>query len=296
MGAKWCGVTTPVLEKKHRKWKVHAKLSDMALQELVAEAWAHGELFQHEVAAVEPAPFRHGVIPGFLAGTAFAEALCNELLGLSFYSRQHFQPQQTVKSLVPSWNMPVVFEVSPVSFHQARLSEVLSEKSSLSVSGWFHDPSTVRPACCVRAPLSRSLHIPFQHGILYKWIDLVYLDMNSQAQIQEEFEERSEIILKDFLKKEKYQRLCEALKSKDIQWSSRGPANKRLYETAEEDSFPDILDKILQFLPSKALFLLLSNFTGIKLHFLAPSDEDEDAREGSATDTTGNSSPKPEQE
>uniref|UniRef100_A0A8V5GUX0 Uncharacterized protein n=1 Tax=Melopsittacus undulatus TaxID=13146 RepID=A0A8V5GUX0_MELUD len=62
------------------KWKVHAKLSDMALQELVAEAW---------VAAVEPAPFRHGVIPGFLAGTAFAEALCNELLGLSFYSRRN---------------------------------------------------------------------------------------------------------------------------------------------------------------------------------------------------------------
>lgn len=70
----------------------------------------------------------------------------------------------------------------------------------------------------------------------------------------------------------------------------------RLYETAEEDSLPDILKKFLQFLRSEALFLLLSNFTGLKLHFLAPSDEDEDAGEGRAADTAGHSSPKPEQE
>lgn len=35
-------------------------------------------------------------------------------------SSEHFQPQQIVKSLVPSWNTLVFFEVSPVSFHQAR--------------------------------------------------------------------------------------------------------------------------------------------------------------------------------
>lgn len=35
---------------------------------------------------------------------------------------------------------------------------------------------------------------------MYEWINLVYLDMDSQAQIQEEFEEQSEILLKDFLK------------------------------------------------------------------------------------------------
>lgn len=70
----------------------------------------------------------------------------------------------------------------------------------------------------------------------------------------------------------------------------------RLYETAEEDSLPDTLKKFLQLLRSEALFLLLSNFTGLKLHFLAPSDENEDAGEGQAADTTGHSSAKPEQE
>uniref|UniRef100_A0A8C3JBI9 2-oxoglutarate and iron dependent oxygenase domain containing 1 n=1 Tax=Calidris pygmaea TaxID=425635 RepID=A0A8C3JBI9_9CHAR len=328
-----------------------AALRDAALRERAAAAWGGGEPLRHEAAAVEQAPFRHGVIPGFLASPASAEALRDELLGLSFHRRrndllslrqseelggrtephvaalrhalceefrgwlsavtqieleptidlscakyeytdvllchddelegrriafilylvppwersdggtldlyssdEHFQPQHIVKSLVPSWNTLVFFEVSPVSFHQ--------------------------------------------HEILYEWINLVYLDMDSQAQIQEEFEERSEILLKDFLKKEKYQLLCEALENKDIQWSSRGPANKRLYEAAEEDSLPDILKKFLQFLRSEALFLLLSNFTGLKLHFLAPSEEEEeeDAGEGRAAGSPGDSSPKAEQE
>ncbi|OXB57890.1 hypothetical protein ASZ78_009496 [Callipepla squamata] len=186
-----------------------------------------------------------------------------------------------------------------------QVSEILSEeKCRLSVSGWFHGPAIERPARYVEAPLPRSPHIPydcsnafpFQHEILYEWVNLVYLDMDSQAQIQEEFEERSEILLKDFLKKEKFQLLCKALENEDIRWSSRGPPNKRLYETAEEDSVPDILKNFLQFLRSEALFLLLSNFTGLKLHFLAPSDEDEGAGEGRAADSAGNSSSKSEEE
>ncbi|NXP64719.1 OGFD1 hydroxylase, partial [Chloropsis cyanopogon] len=347
-----------------------------------------------EAVVLEPSPFRHGVIPGFLAGSAFAEALRDELLGLGFRGRsndllslrqseelgaspephvaalrhalceefqewlsavtqivleptidiscakyeytdvllchddelegrriafilylvppweksdggtldlystdEHSQPQQITKSLVPSWNTLVFFEVSPpCAAALLQVSEVLSRKCRLSVSGWFHGPPVARPARHTEAPLARSPHIPCDHEILYEWINPVYLDLDSQAQIQEEFEERSEILLKDFLKKEKYQLLCEALENKEIQWSSRGPANKRLYEAAEEDSLPDTLKKFLQLLHSEALFLLLSNFTGLKLHFLAPSDEDEDAGEGQAADTTGDSSPKPEQE
>ncbi|XP_051485202.1 prolyl 3-hydroxylase OGFOD1 isoform X2 [Apus apus] len=369
-----------------------AALRDAALRGRAGAAWSRGEPLQHEAVAVEPAPFRHGVIPGFLASPGFAESLRDELLGLSFQGRrndllslrqsqelagrpephvaalrhvlceefrawlsavtqieleptidiscakyeytdvllchddelegrrvafilylvppweksdggtldlystdEHSQPQQIVKSLVPSWNTLVFFEVSPVSFHQ--VSEVLAEgKCRLSLSGWFHGPPTVRPTHQGDTALPCSPHIPHDHEILYEWINLVYLDMDSQAQIQEEFEERSEILLKNFLKKEKYQLLCEALESKDIEWSSRGPANKRLYEAAAEESLPELLKQFLQLLRSEALFLLLSNFTGLKLHFLAPSDEDEGAGEGRAADTAGQSSPKPEEE
>uniref|UniRef100_A0A671FRX0 2-oxoglutarate and iron dependent oxygenase domain containing 1 n=1 Tax=Rhinolophus ferrumequinum TaxID=59479 RepID=A0A671FRX0_RHIFE len=160
---------------------------------------------------------------------------------LDLYSvDEHFQPKQIVKSLIPSWNTLVFFEVSPVSFHQ--------------------------------------------HEILYDWINPTYLDMDYQIQIQEEFEERSEILLKEFLKPEKFAEVCEALEKGDVKWSSRGPPNKRFYEKAEESTLPDTLKDCMALFRSEALFLLLSNFTGLKLHFLAPSEEDEveDTKEGEA--------------
>uniref|UniRef100_A0A2K5RC27 2-oxoglutarate and iron dependent oxygenase domain containing 1 n=1 Tax=Cebus imitator TaxID=2715852 RepID=A0A2K5RC27_CEBIM len=179
---------------------------------------------------------------------------------LDLYSiDEHFQPKQIVKSLIPSWNKLVFFEVSPVSFHQ--------------------------------------------HEILYDWINPTYLDMDYQVQIQEEFEESSEILLKEFLKPEKFAEVCEALEHGDVEWSSRGPPNKRFYEKAEESKLPDILKECMKLFRSEALFLLLSNFTGLKLHCLAPSEEDEmnDKKEEeatSATDSTeeGTSHSRPEPE
>ncbi|XP_076988608.1 prolyl 3-hydroxylase OGFOD1 [Tamandua tetradactyla] len=203
---------------------------------------------------------------------------------------EHFQPKQIVKSLVPSWNTLVFFEVSPVSFHQ--VSEVLSEeKSRLSVSGWFHGPSLTRPPNYFEPLIPRSPHIPQDHGILYDWINPTYLGMDYQIQIQEEFEERSEILLKEFLKPEKFTKVCEALEKGDVEWNSQGPPNKRFYEKAEENKLQDILKDCMELFRSEALFLLLSNFTGLKLHFLAPSEEDEieDRKEGeaaSAADST----------
>lgn len=41
---------------------------------------------------------------------------------ISFLSSGNLQPQSIVKSLVPSWNTLVLFEVSPVSFHQVRIN------------------------------------------------------------------------------------------------------------------------------------------------------------------------------
>ncbi|XP_014643890.1 PREDICTED: prolyl 3-hydroxylase OGFOD1 isoform X2 [Ceratotherium simum simum] len=203
---------------------------------------------------------------------------------------EHFQPKQIVKSLIPSWNTLVFFEVSPVSFHQ--VSEVLSEeKSRLSISGWFHGPSLTRPPNYFEPLIPRSPHIPQDHEILYDWINPTYLDMDYQVQIQDEFEERSEILLKEFLKPEKFAEVCEALEKGDVEWSSRGPPNKRFYEKAEESTLPKILKDCMELFRSEALFLLLSNFTGLKLHFLAPSEEDEteDKKEGeaaSAADST----------
>lgn len=64
----------------------------------------------------------------------------------------------------------------------------------------------------------------------------------------------------------------------------------RFYEKAEESKLPDILKDCMALFRSEAMFLLLSNFTGLKLHFLAPSEEGEleDKKEGEAASAAEN--------
>lgn len=194
------------------------------------------------------------------------------------------QPGFIVKSLVPCWNTLVFFEVSPVSFHQ--VSEVLSEeKCRLSVSGWFHGSSLERPLRCLDPTPIRNPHLPSDHEILYEWINPEYLSFEYQSQIQDEFEDSSEILLKDFLKEEKFSAICAALETQHIDWELLGPPNKRCYKKAKS-KLPDALSACMDLLQSEAFFLFLSNLTGLKLHFLAPDNEDSDEGEGSSRDNT----------
>ncbi|KAM4017191.1 prolyl 3-hydroxylase OGFOD1 isoform 2-T2 [Anomaloglossus baeobatrachus] len=192
------------------------------------------------------------------------------------------QPGSIVKSLVPCWNTLVFFEVSPISFHQ--VSEVLSEdKCRLSVSGWFHGPSLERPPRCPDPAPIRNPHMPRDHEVLYEWINPAYLSFEYQSQIQEEFEDSSEISLKDFLKEEKFSAVCAALETHHIDWELLGPPNRRCYKKAKGE-LPDAVSACMDLLRSEAFFLFLSNLTGLKLHFLAPDNEDSDEGEGSSVD------------
>ena len=51
---------------------------------------------------------------------------------------EHFQPKQIVKSLIPSWNTLIFFEVSPVSFHQVK---TVSHKYISAKEHAFQSPS-----------------------------------------------------------------------------------------------------------------------------------------------------------
>ena len=54
------------------------------------------------------------------------------------------QPRSIARSLLPTRNSLVLFEVTAESFHQ--VSEVLSaDKTRLSVNGWFRGPPAPRP-------------------------------------------------------------------------------------------------------------------------------------------------------
>lgn len=110
----------------------------------------------------------------------------------------------------------------------------------------------------------------------------MYLDLEIQTEISARFEDSSEISLPSFLSDEKFKSVCEALE-KCSSWQSCGPADQRHYEHLKEPS--EILQNLKNFLTSDALVLMLSNMTGLKLHALAPdNDDDEDDDKDDNTD------------
>lgn len=90
-----------------------------------------------------------------------------------------------------------------------KVAEVLSEsKVRLSVTGWFHGPAVKREIYTDPKPVAPR---DITEQEFYWWINPIYLDPLTQAEIKAKFEESSEISLPDFLIAEKYQEVCTAL-------------------------------------------------------------------------------------
>ncbi|XP_063962923.1 prolyl 3-hydroxylase OGFOD1-like [Lytechinus pictus] len=190
----------------------------------------------------------------------------------------HGQPKSVVKSLVPEWNNFVFFEVTPKSFHQ--VSEILNpDKCRLSVSGWFHGPTVPRPAPYLEPRCSLTPHVDTQESLFYDWINESYMDLGNQSEVQDTFSDESEIQLSRFFEKEKYEAVLTQLQSPDIRWERRGPANKRHYKSADLSSLPPVIHECLSVMQSEQMFLLLSNFTALRLHSQAPCSDDDDEEE-----------------
>ncbi|GFR75542.1 2-oxoglutarate and iron-dependent oxygenase domain-containing protein 1 [Elysia marginata] len=201
------------------------------------------------------------------------------------------QPKSIVKSVVPKRNSFLFFEVSALSFHQ--VAEVLAEeKTRLSISGWFHGPPLSRPE-----PFFDTLPpaVPYgsiEEDVFYAWFNPLYLAPDVQTDVRKRFEEDSEIELTDFLQEEKYNALMAALKEENINWNLVGPANKRNYYVAEQAKLPPIVAEFLRIIQSDAAFLVLSNLTGLRLHPLAPADEDGENDTGSSSVSNGGGNPR----
>jgi len=188
------------------------------------------------------------------------------------------QPQKVVKSILPKRNNFVFFEVSAKSFHQ--VAEVMSEeKTRLSVSGWFHGPRLARPPPHVESLPPAIPYGGIEESVFYSWFNPMYLAPDVQSDIRTRFEEDSEIELTDFLQPEKYKELTRALRSSSVNWNLVGPANKRKYYEADKGDIPPVLAEYLRVIQSDAVFLVLSNLTGLKLHSMAPGS-DSDASDG----------------
>ncbi|CAG2103759.1 unnamed protein product, partial [Medioppia subpectinata] len=197
------------------------------------------------------------------------------------------EPSEIVASVAPKWNRLAFFEVNPITWHQ--VSEVLSDnKIRLSVNGWFHGSPLERPKRYIEPAFSTESATEVPLDVVNAWINPIYLDDSTQMEIQSRFEELSEIVLQDFFNGDKYQELARALSdSEAIVWKFNCPPNMRRYETAQVSSCPAIVLEAYELFRSEAVFLILSNLTGLKLHELATSygsdsddsDEDESGEE-----------------
>jgi len=193
-----------------------------------------------------------------------------------FNTDHNGDPGEVVRKLLPRPNSFAFFEVSPVSFHQ--VSEVLSEKERLSLSGWFHGKSAPRKPRSSLAPSPYLTSLDLDEDQFFSWINPTYLDPETQGEIQSQFEENSEISLAQFLVGEQYSRISEALAGADNSWSREGPADRRWCQVLTGD-LSHSLTAALRFFSSEPFFLLLSNLTGLRLHHLAPEDSEDEAGE-----------------
>ncbi|XP_066922134.1 prolyl 3-hydroxylase OGFOD1-like [Clytia hemisphaerica] len=195
---------------------------------------------------------------------------------LDLFNNKDGQPSDLHKSLIPSFNSLVFFEVSDTSFHQ--VSEVLSDsKTRLSISGWFH--STTDPHFKLFKhveTITKTQPLDLDQEVLLEWIDKRYLLPEITNDIQEEFEENSEIQLTNFLKQEMYDQLKEELLSiKERNWKEKGPINRRKLWTLKEDSLDKngMIYKFLQLVRSGPFFKLLRVLTDLDLALLEEDDD-----------------------
>ena len=103
-----------------------------------------------------------------------------------------------------------------------------------------------------------------------------------------QFEDSSEIQLEDILVPQKYQQLLECLEGQDFK--EMGPfQRKKTLELNDRQMFDEKspLGEFMRFLVSDHFFLLLSNWTGLKLHPEAPVDEEDDEDEEEEIPTGG---------
>uniref|UniRef100_A0A0K2V3K4 2oxoglutarate and irondependent oxygenase domain containing 1 [Otolemur garnettii] n=1 Tax=Lepeophtheirus salmonis TaxID=72036 RepID=A0A0K2V3K4_LEPSM len=188
------------------------------------------------------------------------------------------EPRRVINSLIPLRNSFSFFEVSHLSFHQ--VAEILSkDKTRLAITGWFRGKSLQGPPKAPCPLLERLSPLEMDENEFYNWINPSFLSPVTQGDIQETFEDKSEISLSNFLLPEKFNEVKNALLKSELSWKSIGPPNRRSYDILSTESAPEILKSFLMFLRSDAFFLFLSNVTGIKLHPLYEGDEEDDEQE-----------------
>ena len=208
---------------------------------------------------------------------------------LDLFNSKDLTPFEIEKSIVPSRNSLIFFEVSDTSFHQ--VSEVLSLNSSrLSLTGWFHSLNGTKQLVPVSLPIPQLIKlVPTDISILEPWINPLYLDTNVQFEIRKKFVSQSEIKLPDFILTEKFLEMSDKLKSSELQWEWNGIWDRERFQRIKSEEKPEILRNFDTLLASDPYAILLSHLTGLMLSENVQELDSNDSETASNTSLSSNS-------
>src|SRR5262249_37346367 len=97
-----------------------------------------------------------------------------------------------------------------------------------------------------------------------------YLDEEMQAKVREKFSVAGgEIQLSQFLQPQNFKKLVKFFRQNQLSWSTRGPPNDRHVDILEKFDFP----LLREFFQSDVMMLILSQLTGVPLHFMGQIEE-----------------------
>jgi len=204
----------------------------------------------------------------------------------TYESNEAKEPIGTHDLWLPRRNSFNFFKVTQRSHHQVR--EVLTTvKTRRSLSGWFHTRDPLPPRMPLEAVEPMYMKKEFNKAaciIFNEWVNPLYLGLESMGRIQTQFEEDSEIQLSNFLNPEKYTELLNYLEKRTDRFADCVPFNRKFTNEFEPDTdqLNNPVNQLVEVLNSDDFFLLLSNWTGLKLHpqFEGDdSDEDDDDEE-----------------
>ena len=178
------------------------------------------------------------------------------------------QPTTIAKSITPSYNNFVFFDVTCKSFHQ--VSEVVeSGVERFALSGWFYGDPIPRPKVTIPPVVTHTLqdNIKNDESSFQCGVTSIYNEVDNYLLINKQLEENSEVLLVDFLQPDLFNQLC--VQAKSLEWKDKGPVNicsylmpaiqlwpeeyaenspiRNLSETFHSKQFLEFLEKITEF-------------------------------------------------
>lgn len=176
-------------------------------------------------------------------------------------------------SLCPKANSLIYFRTTEKSWHA--VEEVKHpDGCRLSINGWFHGSrkkSKSDDQWVEVNPIPKIVPLQDEDGLdklFLSWVNHDYMMEKTWKRVSKTFSETSEISLTEFLAKDKYDKLCDALTKsvkKKQNWSLVGPLNFRNYKRADILLLPSICQELIRIFRSNLFFLMLAKITGLNL-------------------------------